>query len=128
MSFVANLPPLRYSRLWFSMAYALLAIVAIASLLPAPDIGTSDKLLHLLTYAFLSIVFSTLVRLNLSLLKVVLGLILFGVVLEFLQGLTGYRTMDVNDMLANSAGVFLGLIVRLTPIPVWFRQLEILIP
>jgi VanZ family protein len=128
MSFAANLAPLRYSRLWFSMAYALLAIVAIASLLPAPDIGTSDKLLHLLTYAFLSVVFSTLVRLNLSLLKVVPGLILFGIVLEFLQGLTGYRTMDVNDMLANSVGVFLGLIVRLTPIPVWFRQLEILIP
>jgi VanZ family protein len=110
------------------MAYILLAIVAIASLLPAPEMGTSDKLLHLITYAFLSAVFSTLVCRNVSLFKVVPGLILFGIVLEFLQGMTGYRYMEVNDMLANSAGVFIGLLVRLTPIPRWFRQLEIILP
>jgi VanZ family protein len=128
MSFSANLTPLRYSRLWFSMAYALLAIVAIVSLIPVPDIGTSDKILHLLTYALLSTVFSTLVCRNISLLKVVPGLILFGVILEFLQGMTGYRTLDAYDMLANSVGVFLGLIVRLTPVPRWFRKLEIIFP
>ncbi len=125
---VRELTPLRYSRLWFSIAYMMLAVVAFASLMPAPEMGVSDKLLHLLTYAFMSAVFSTLVCRNISLLKVVPGLILFGVVLEFLQGMTGYRYMEVNDMLANSVGVFAGLLVRLTPIPRWFRQLETIIP
>lgn len=129
MSLTVNLTPLRYSRLWFSMAYIMLAVVAIVSLMPAPDLmGTSDKLLHLLTYAFMSAVFSTLVCRNMSLFKVVPGLILFGIVLEFLQGMTGYRYLEVNDMLANSVGVFAGLLVRLTPIPRWFRQLEVIIP
>jgi VanZ family protein len=122
-----DLSPLKFARLWFALAYALLAIVALASLLPVPDMGTSDKLLHLLTYTVLSAVFSTLVCRNISLLKVVPGLILFGILLEFLQGLTGYRYLEVNDMLANSVGVFAGLVVRLTPIPLWFRRLERLV-
>lgn len=128
MIITSDLNPLRFARLWFSMAYALLVIVAIASLIPAPELGTSDKLLHLLTYACLSSVFSTLVCRNISLLNVVAGLIVFGIVLEFLQGMTGYRSMEVNDMLANSLGVVMGLSVRLTPIPRWLRRLELVLP
>ena len=119
-----NLQPLKYARLWFSLAYIMLAIVALASLLPAPEMGTSDKLLHFLTYGVLSAAFSTLVCQARSLLMVVPGLILFGIVLEFLQGLTGYRSMEVYDMLANAGGVLMGLMIRFSPLPLWFRQLE----
>jgi VanZ family protein len=123
----ANLKPLKYARLWFSLAYIMLAIVALASLLPAPEMGTSDKLLHFLTYGVMSAVFSTLVCQSRSLLIVVPGLILFGVVLEFLQGLTGYRSMEVYDMLANTGGVLIGLMIRFSPVPLWFRQLELIV-
>ena len=126
--FKTNLEPLRFTRLWFSLAYAMLAIVAIASLMPAPDIGTSDKLLHFLTYGVMSAVFVTLVSRQRSLFLVVPGLILFGVVLEFLQGMTGYRSMEALDMLANGTGVMIGLMVRFSPIPVWFRRLELILP
>jgi len=33
------------------------------------------------------------------------GFIAMGIALEFLQGMTGYRTFDVLDMAANAAGV-----------------------
>lgn len=37
-----------------------------------------------------------------------LGFGVMGVVLEFLQGWSGYRTFDVVDMLADALGVLLG--------------------
>ena len=37
-----------------------------------------------------------------------IGFIAMGVALEFLQGMTGYRTFEVLDMLANAVGVALG--------------------
>jgi len=36
------------------------------------------------------------------------GFILMGIAIEFLQRMTGYRTFDVFDMLANAVGVALG--------------------
>ncbi len=112
-------------RLWFGIAYAMLAVVAVLSLMPdPPGAGVSDKLLHFTAYAGLSAGFSTLVRFHRQLLWVVVGLIAYGILIEFLQGLTGYRFMETLDVLANSAGVMTGLLVRLTPLPRWFRRLE----
>jgi VanZ family protein len=121
---LSSLPRLKHPRLWFGLGYLALVVVAYVSLMPMPNVGVSDKLLHYLTYAGLSAGFSTLVRFNRQVLWVVSGLILFGVLIEFLQGLTGYRFMEAYDVLANSVGVFCGLLVRLTPLPRWFRQLE----
>lgn len=59
-----------------------------------------------------------------SLLVVAFGLVLYGVVLEILQGLTGYRMMDGGDMLANSIGVLIGLAVWFSLLPHWFRRIE----
>ena len=36
------------------------------------------------------------------------GFILMGIGIEYLQRMTGYRTFDVFDMLANAVGVVLG--------------------
>jgi len=38
------------------------------------------------------------------------GFILMGIALEFLQGMTGTRSFEVFDMVANSVGVALGWI------------------
>ena len=120
------LSALKNPRLWFSLAYTLLAIVGVLSLVPAPDIDIegSDKLMHLFTYFVLSAGFSTLVRYNKSLLYIAAGLISYGILLEFLQGLTGYRFMEAYDVLANSTGVIIGLFVRFSAIPEWFRRVE----
>ena len=116
---------LKHPRLWFALGYAMLALVAYVSLIPVTiDVADSDKLLHLVTYFLLSAFFTTLVQNARRLWRVVPGLILFGVLIEILQGLTGYRYLEIMDMLANSLGVLVGVLVRLTPVPVWFRRLE----
>jgi glycopeptide antibiotics resistance protein len=40
-----------------------------------------------------------------------LGFTLMGVTLEFLQGMTGYRSFEVLDMAANTGGVALGWLI-----------------
>jgi len=124
---IEPLTDLKKPRLWFSIAYVVLALVGVFSLIPSPDIGVSDKSLHFITYFMLSAGFSTLVRFNRSMMLVVIGLIGYGVLLEFLQGMTEYRFMETYDMLANSAGVLCGLVVRLSFLPEWFRKIELLL-
>lgn len=111
------------------MAYAILAIVGVLSLIPVPDIADidvkgSDKLIHFLVYFLLSAFFTVLVRFNRSLILIAAGLISYGILLEYLQSLTGYRMMEGYDILANSAGVICGLLVRAGTIPLRFRQIE----
>lgn len=43
--------------------------------------------------------------------RVALGVLLFGIMIEGLQGMTAYRMFSVADMLANGAGVALGWLV-----------------
>ena len=108
---------LHLRRLWFGLAYAQLLVVAILSLTPAvPNVGGSDKLGHFLAYAVLSIAFSLIIRQRKSLWLILFGLIGFGILMEYLQGLTGYRYADPADALANSAGVVFGLLFHFTPL------------
>ena len=120
------LTPLKYPRIWFGVAYVTLILVAVLSLMPVPEtaVNVSDKVMHFVVYFILSAGFMVLVRQQSNIVKVAIGLVLYGVALEFLQGLTGYRMMEFLDMVANSSGVVAGLLVRLTPMPVWFRMLE----
>jgi VanZ family protein len=103
--------------LWFGLAYTLLLVVAVLSLAPAtPNVGGSDKLGHFLAYAVLSIAFSIIIRQRLSLWWVLFGLIAFGILMEYLHGLTGYRYADPEDALANSIGVVFGLLFHFSPL------------
>jgi VanZ family protein len=103
--------------LWFGLACVLLLVVAVLSLAPVtPDIGGSDKLGHFLAYAVLSIVFSVIIRQRKSLWWVLFGLIIFGILMEYLQGLTGYRYADPEDALANSMGVVFGSLFHFSPL------------
>ena len=120
------LAPLKYPRVWFGVAYAALILVAVLSLMPVPEtaVNVSDKVMHFVVYFILSAGFMVLIRHQSNIVKVAIGLVFYGVALEFLQGLTGYRMFEFLDMVANSSGVIVGLMVRVTPAPVWFRMLE----
>jgi VanZ family protein len=94
-----------------------LLVVAVLSLTPAaPSIGGSDKLGHFLAYATLSLAFSLIIRQRKSLWRILFGLIAFGILMEYLQGLTGYRYADPEDALANSIGVVFGLLFHFSPL------------
>lgn len=115
---------LKMPKLWFTLAYALTLAVGVISLIPGPDIGSSDKLAHFLVYATLSAGFSLIVEQRKSLWLVLVGLIAYGLLLEFLQGLTDYRFEDMADALANSLGVITGLAFYFSPLRGILRRFE----
>ena len=107
---------LRLTKYWFALAYILLLVLGILSLMPAPDIGGNDKTAHFVAYAALSAWFSLIVEQRKSLWRILFGLISYGLLLEYLQSLTSYRQGDVADAVANSLGVITGLAFYFSPL------------
>ncbi|MBD3669680.1 MAG: VanZ family protein [Gammaproteobacteria bacterium] len=98
---------LKYARGWWTLGWLVLATILILSLMPSPPkLGdVSDKWQHAFAYALLMSWFAQLAskRLRLALL-----LILMGIGVEVLQGLSGLRQYELLDMLANATGVVIG--------------------
>lgn len=108
--------PLKWLTAWRFGAWALVVAIWILSLIPPTGIPmpSSDKSGHFIAYFVTMAWFILCYR---STTPVAGALIAMGILLEFLQGLTGYRTFDPLDMLANSGGVITAWILVLTPYP-----------
>ena len=115
---------LKLPKLWFSLAFTGLLALGVVSLIPAPDLGGGDKIGHFMAYAMLSAWFSLLVEQRKSLWRILLGLIAYGLLLEFLQGLTSYRSGDLADAVANSLGVMTGLGFYFSPLRRVLRKVD----
>ncbi|WP_341676902.1 VanZ family protein [Niveibacterium sp. SC-1] len=103
-------PSLRLAHVWWSIGFVLVATVLVLSLIPDPPQLKEDPSNwsgHLSAYGVLMAWFARLVPPARRPLAALL-LIAMGVGVEFLQGMTGYRSFDPTDMLANSCGVMLG--------------------
>lgn len=76
-----------------------------------------DKFYHVIAYcglAFLWFNYAKIHNLKQQLLKVFFATTLFGVILEFLQhNINPNRQFDVYDMLANSVGIVIGIIIAI---------------
>jgi VanZ family protein len=94
------------------VSYAV--VVAILSLQPGDgsSIGPYDKVAHLVTYG----IFAALAhRMNLSArhyVYVCIGIVAYGGLLEVAQSFVPGREMSVLDLLANTLGVALALLLR----------------
>lgn len=114
-----NSPNFVYRRLWYFTAALLPALIIVGSLWPVPpklltSFHMSDKLFHLSAYFLLMIWY---VQITFAYRQRILMAIVFiglGIGLEFLQGLSGYRSFDWADAIANSLGVLLGLLLGFT--------------
>jgi len=115
---------LRLPGLWFTLAWVLLLTLGILSLIPAPDVGSRDKIAHFIVYAVVSCWFSLLVEEQKSLWFVLFGLIGYGALLELLQSFTSYRSGDMADAAANSLGVIAGLGFYFSPLRGILRRLD----
>ncbi|NOZ38089.1 MAG: hypothetical protein GXP11_08505 [Gammaproteobacteria bacterium] len=107
-------PQLKYSSLWLTLGGLLIALIWYLSLMPNPPdtgIDNGDKIEHLFAYGLLMSWFSQIYIQWKPRLWLMLGFILMGVLLEVLQGMTGFRTYSYADMAANSSGVFIGLLL-----------------
>ena len=101
-----------YSRLWHTLGWLLVALVAVLSLIPkAPailEVPGSDKVNHFLAYLVMMLWFSQLHRQPRRQFWIGVGLVALGACLELVQGLLVYRSADVLDGLTNGCGVFAG--------------------
>jgi len=123
---VTTQPPrqLQLIRLWSAIGLAMLVVVAFVSLIPAPDVGVNDKVSHLLTYCLLVAWFGLLARNRIILGWTIIALIAYGMIIEWLQGQTGYRFAEWGDVIANSVGCLVGGALYFTPLHRLMRKLD----
>lgn len=120
---------LNYRRTWLAGGWLLAGLVAYLSLTPHPPelslpFSNADKLEHGFAYASLSLWFCQIYLHGRQRAVVAVALIAFGITLEFLQGMSGYRIFELADMLANSLGVLTGFLLARTRLGRLFSLLE----
>ncbi len=101
--------------------YGVVVIVAIwvLSLIPHPvsfGVQNEDKAQHFIAYGTLMWWWCGAVPGFGKRALIALAAISMGIAVEFVQGWTGWRTFDVNDMIANGIGVLIGWAVAQTPL------------
>lgn len=95
-------------------------LIIYLSLTPSPpqiDVENGDKYGHLAVYGLVTLWFTqgyTGLRQRIWL---ALGMVALGIAMEYAQRATGYRTFDVNDMLADTCGVAIGWVVAPPRLP-----------
>jgi len=103
---------------WLAAGWLLIGLVIYLSLMSPPSdlpgFPGADKLAHLAAYAVLALWFGLIYLPGPRYGRLSLGLILMGVALELIQGISGHRSMDTYDMVANASGVAIGWLLART--------------
>ena len=118
----------RYAKLWLTLGWLLVALIVFLSLWPKPpqplEFEQSDKLSHIIAYLILMLWFANIYPQRSSQFQISIGFFLMGVCLEFLQGMTEYRTFAYADMLANGLGILLALYLAKTRLSTYLLRLD----
>lgn len=100
---------LQYKRVWLALGVLMLSVVFAVSINTLPSILVAimmhDKIAHTLAYAMLMVWFSQIFRHEVTRMLIVIGLSLFGLGMELIQGLVPGRQLDFADMVANTIGI-----------------------
>jgi len=119
--------PLRYPRLWVTLAWVFVALALAASLAPggAPGMNLlNDKVEHMGGYLLLALWFAGIYPRSRYWL-IAAGLFCMGVVVELLQGGMHWgRHRDIYDVYANTAGIALGLALAWSALGGWMLRVE----
>ena len=118
---------LYFHKFWLALGWGWMAYVLYLSLIPeppGPDGPWWDKIGHTVSFTFLMLWFAQLFRSRRTKLWIALGLIGFGIAIEFAQEQTGYRQFEVGDMVADGFGVAMGLLLGETVLAHALRQAE----
>lgn len=124
-------PVSRWRLAWLTSAYVLVAAVVYFSLARLDvDIQAEggDKVAHVVAYALLTFWFMQIYVTLRPRMAIAAGLAVLGIMLELLQGYTGYRHFDYVDMIANTIGVALGWIAAPPRVPNLLARLERAVP
>jgi len=103
---------LHFRRTWFALGIVLLALIVTGSLVPIPSTGlhANDKLVHVSMYFLLMVWFALVVEARHHL-RIAIFFASLGLLLEFAQHATGYRSFEWGDVLANFAGIVAGWVL-----------------
>ena len=126
--------PIRHTGIWRISSVAILLLVLVLTLSPTLWFFDSkatafdwfkyaDKWLHALTFMALTLWFTGLYEKRLWWLTA-LGLVLFGLLVEFCQLQISYRTAEWMDIAANTAGIIVGLTVAAAGLGGWSLRVE----
>jgi len=103
---------MRLRRLWLFVGWLLVIGVVYGSLMPSPPTPVTfpdaDKVEHVTAYLVLMLWFAQLYTSTNARWRVAVSLVGLGVLIEYLQGWSGYRDFEYLDMVADAAGVSLG--------------------
>jgi hypothetical protein len=109
---------LTHRRTWIALGVVIIAAIWILSLIPnPPHIGVEgeDKVGHVVAYGVLMLWWSQILIRSWDRLIIAAAFITMGIVIEFVQGWTGWRTFEVADMIADAIGVAMGWCTACTP-------------
>jgi VanZ family protein len=97
--------------LFRAAAISIVLTIFVLSLMPGPPgVPGSDKLHHFLAYAGCMFAWALALSTPKSRFIALILICAMGVLIEFLQGWSGWRTFEVADMIANALGATFGWI------------------
>ena len=118
---------LRLSKLWRTIGYLIILTIIVLCLIPNPEevtpFNASDKVQHALAYAVAMFWFGLCYRRD-RLYKIGIILLILGIVIEVIQGQTGYREMSLYDVFANITGVVIGLMLSFSRLSLTLQYIE----
>ena len=109
-------PVYRYQKLWLIIGYVLVALVMYLSITSAPplpdvDVPYFDKLGHFLAYFVLMGWFAQIYHVKKMRIIFALAFIFMGLAMEFIQSFDPARMAEFADMVANTLGVVIALLI-----------------
>lgn len=107
---------LKYRSVWLFVGYAIVALVVYLSLTSNPinlNLGfpNQDKVFHALAYFSLMFWFAQIYHNTRQRAVMIVVFVFLGLLMEYVQSLSPYRTAEFADMLANATGVILAYVI-----------------
>jgi VanZ family protein len=120
--------PLRHPRFWLVLGWVFVAVATVASLVPVQRLplpaGVNDKFAHVAGYGLLTLWFTGIYPRS-RYVMIAIGLFLMGVLIEWAQGSMHVgRQADVRDVVANCAGIGVGLMLASVWLGGWAQRVE----
>jgi VanZ family protein len=120
--------PLRHPRFWLVLGWFFVVAATVSSLVPVQKLplpsGINDKFEHVTGYALLTLWFTGIYPRS-RYFVIAFSLLAMGVLIELAQGAMHVgREADVRDVVANCAGIGVGLMLASLWLGGWAQRVE----